>query len=140
MPDVSHLYQAERRSAVISSIAHSHPHIPTSSYPHIFPSYNPLSLDIVAFWEIPSEKRSGFTLLSLTLGISHGALRGIIDDFEHAKVQRSMYAETRREKMEVLQAIRDSEWNASSNPVVVSVQDGLTVEHDFDKGYVCQAS
>ncbi|KIO08413.1 hypothetical protein M404DRAFT_134508 [Pisolithus tinctorius Marx 270] len=134
-PAVSHLYFCGRRNVVASSIARSHPHIPEASRSSTFPFYNPLSLDILVFWEIPSEQRCGFTLLSsLTLGSSHGGLQEIISDVEQAKMKRSMYAETQREKMEMLESIRNSEWNAVSNPLVVSVEDGLVIEHDFDKG------
>ncbi|KAI6047762.1 ER-golgi trafficking TRAPP I complex 85 kDa subunit-domain-containing protein [Pisolithus marmoratus] len=134
-PAVSHLYLCGRRNVIANSMARSHPHIPAASHSSIFPFYNPQSLDIVAFWEIPSEQRYGFTLLSsLILGPGHGALQEIISDVEQAKVKRSMYAETQREKMEMLQSIRNSEWNAESDPLVVSVEDGLIVEHDFDKG------
>ncbi|KAI6031618.1 ER-golgi trafficking TRAPP I complex 85 kDa subunit-domain-containing protein [Pisolithus microcarpus] len=108
-PAISYLY--------LSSLSRSHPHIPTASRSSIFPFYNPLSLDIL---------RCGFTLLSpLILGPSHGALQEIISDAEQAKVKRSMYAETQREKTEMLQSIRNSEWNAESNPLVVSVEDSL---------------
>jgi trafficking protein particle complex subunit 8 len=51
-------------------------------------------------------------------------------------VKRGIYAETRREKMEVLEAIRASEWNTDTNPILVALQDGVRVEHDFAQGYV----
>lgn len=54
---------------------------------------------------------------------------------ENAKVKRSMYAETQREKIEISQSIRESEWNAEMNPLVVTVHEGV-VEHDFSLGYV----
>ncbi|KAG1716011.1 hypothetical protein ID866_1176 [Astraeus odoratus] len=114
----------------------SHPHIPTSLHSKIFPLYNPLSLDILVFWETPSEQRRGFMLIPpITLGATHGALRDIVQGIEQTKAKRSMYAETQREKTDILQAIRDSEWNAECNPLVVTVEDGLIVEHDFNKGY-----
>jgi hypothetical protein len=124
-----------RRIAVSRSLAQLHPRIPTSSHPSIFPLYNPLSVDFVVFWNIPSEQRSGHVLVSdITLGARHAALREVLEGVESAKVKRSMYAETQREKVEMLQAIRDSEWNAEMNPIVVIVQDGLVIEHDFSQG------
>ena len=87
------------------------------------------------FWEIPSEHRSGFTLLPpLALGATHGALQEIMDDFEQARATRNMYTETQREKMEILHAIRDSEWNTEANPLAVTVEGNPVVEHDFTKG------
>jgi len=134
---VAHFIMNARRIAVSRSLAQLHPRIPTSSHPSIFPLYNPLSVDFVVFWNIPSEQRSGHVLVSdITLGARHAALREVLEGVESAKVKRSMYAETQREKVEMLQAIRDSEWNAEMNPIVVIVQDGLVIEHDFSKG-VC---
>jgi hypothetical protein len=134
---VAHFIMNARRIAVSRSLAQLHPRIPTSSHPSIFPLYNPLSVDFVVFWNIPSEQRSGHVLVSdITLGARHAALREVLEGVESAKVKRSMYAETQREKVEMLQAIRDSEWNAEMNPIVVIVQDGLVIEHDFSQG-VC---
>lgn len=70
----------------------------------------------------------------LTLGAEHGELGAMIEEAESAKVRRSMYAETHKEKMEIMQAVRSGEWNANSNPVVVSIRHELVVEHDFGSG------
>jgi trafficking protein particle complex subunit 8 len=122
---------------VTHTITNLHPHIPALSHPSIFPLYNPTSTDIVVFWEIPSQQRSGHLLLSgIALGSGHAALQGIIEDAEGLKVRRSMYAETRREKEEILDAIRRSEWNVEMNPIVVDVQGGVRIEHDFSEGCV----
>ena len=94
-------------------------------------------MDFLVFWEIPSEQRTGFVLLSgVNLGAGHAALQEAVENVESAKVKRSMYAETQREKMEMLQSIRASEWNAEMNPLVVTTQEGV-VEHDFSRGCVC---
>ncbi|KAG0696032.1 ER-golgi trafficking TRAPP I complex 85 kDa subunit-domain-containing protein [Suillus ampliporus] len=138
-PFVSHFIMDARRIAVSRMLAQSHPRIPASSYPSIFPLYNPLSVDLVIFWRIPSEQRSGHILVSaITLGASHAALREVLEGVESARVKRSIYAETQREKAETLQAIRDSEWNAEMNPIVVNVKEGLVIKHDFSQG-VCKA-
>ena len=68
------------------------------------------------------------------MGAEHGDLGSIIEEAESAKVKRIMYAETQREKMEVMQAVRGGEWNVNSNPVVVNVKYELVVEHDFESG------
>lgn len=70
----------------------------------------------------------------LTLGAEHGDLGAIIEEAESAKVKRIMYAETQKEKMEIMQTVRGGEWNMNSNPVVVSVRYELVVEHDFESG------
>lgn len=132
-----HFIHSGRRNSVSRSVSSSHPYIPSHSYPSIFPLYNPTSVDIVVFWEIPSQERSGHILVSgVTLGAGHAALQDIIAEAEEAKVKRSMYAETQREKMDILQAIKDSEWNSEMNPIVLALQEPDTLEHDFSKGYV----
>lgn len=133
-PAVSYLFLSEKRRIVTGSIARSHPHIPAITHPQIFPLFNPLSVDVLVFWEMPSEQETGFILLSgLNLGAGHAALQEAVENAESAKVKRSMYAETQREKMEILQSIRDSEWNAEMNPLVVTLQEGV-LGHDFSRG------
>lgn len=135
-PAVSCLFLSEKGKIIANSIARSHPHIPAITHSQILPLFNPLSVDFLIFWEIPTEQRTGFILLSgLNLGAGHAALQGVIENVESAKVKRSMYAETQREKMGILQSIRDSEWNAEMNPLVVTIQEGV-VEHDFNLGCV----
>lgn len=68
------------------------------------------------------------------MGAAHAALDDIIGKAENAKVKRSMYAETQREKMELVDGIRGSEWNEEMDPISVSVEDLGAVEHDFGKG------
>ncbi|KAG6841941.1 hypothetical protein C0991_005121 [Blastosporella zonata] len=107
----------------------------SASHPNIFPLYNPESVDFVVFWEIPSQQRCGYVTVSgLALGAGHAALNPIIEDAENAKVKRSMYAETQKEKEEVLEAIRTSEWNAEMNPVLLVLQEPGTMYHDFNLG------
>ncbi|RDB28485.1 Transport protein particle subunit trs85-1 [Hypsizygus marmoreus] len=135
LPSTRHFLHCGRRTAVSRALATSHPHIPTQSHPFIFPLHNPTSVDFIIFWEIPSQQRSGHISISgLTLGASHGALEKIIEEAESAKVKRSMYAETQREKVEVLEAIRNSEWNAEMNPLVLVLQKPDTIVHDFTQG------
>jgi trafficking protein particle complex subunit 8 len=129
---------SDRRAIVAQSIADAHPHIPPASHAHIFPLYNPLAVDILVFWQSPFDGRSGHVLRTgLMVGPSHAALQEIIESVENAKVKRSIYAETQREKMEILEAVRQSEWNMEMNPVVVTVEGGVQVTHDFSQGYVC---
>ncbi|CAL1695522.1 unnamed protein product [Somion occarium] len=112
-----------------------HPHIPSHLHERLFPLHNPYSLDVVVFWEIPSQDRSGHAVITgLNLGASHAPLKEIIEEAESAKVKRSMYAETERERQNILHAVRRCEWNAEMDPTVVGVQDGITVSHDFTQG------
>ncbi|KAJ7092588.1 ER-golgi trafficking TRAPP I complex 85 kDa subunit-domain-containing protein [Mycena epipterygia] len=129
-----HFIHSGRRNLVFRHLAHTHPYIPAQSYPSIFPLHNPSSVDVIIFWEIPTQHRYGHILLSgITLGAGHAALKDIINEAENAKVKRSMYAETQRQKMEVLDAVRHSEWNTEMNPTVVK-QEEVPVTHDFSTG------
>lgn len=136
-PKLSHFVHSGKCNFVRSSLAIAHTSILPSSYPYLFPLYNPSSLDVILFWEMPSQRRSGHILVSgLNLGAGHADLQSVIDDAQSAKVKRSMYAETHREKIEILEAIRNSEWNINSNPIVVTLHDCAVVKHDFSTGCV----
>ncbi|GBE78241.1 hypothetical protein SCP_0111240 [Sparassis crispa] len=135
VPSTRHFIRSCKRSQTAHLVASSHPYVPADSHHLIFPLHNPYSVDILVFWELPAQGRSGHVLISgITLGARHGALKEIVEEADSAKVKRSMYAETRRQRSEILRSIRDSEWNAEMNPVVVTVQDGRRVDHDFSKG------
>ena len=132
-----HFIHSGRRNSVSRLISAAHPHIPVRSHPSIFPLYNPHSVDIVVFWEVPSQQRSGHLLVpGITFGAGHAGLKEIIEDAEGIKVKRSMYAETQREKNEILDAVRGSEWNAEINPILMTIQHGHKMEHNFAKGCV----
>ena len=89
------------------------------------------------FWEIPSQGRSGHILVTgAPLGAAHAALQEVIQDVEQSKGVRSMFAETRREREEILEAIRSSEWNMEMNPLSTAVECPDRIEHDFSVGYV----
>jgi hypothetical protein len=136
-PSTRHLLHCGKRNAVTQSLSHTHPYIPGHLYPFIFPLYNPASVDLVVFWDIPSEQRSGHISISgITLGAEHAPMKEVIEVAETAKVKRSMYAETQRERVEILNAIRESEWNAEMNPVVLSLQSPGPLLHDFSQGFV----
>jgi len=133
--DISYFVRQNKRKLVRESLLRTYPSISSASHQTVFPLYNPASLDALVFWEMPSQERSGHVLVSgLTLGAEHGDLGGIIEEAESAKVKRSMYAETQKEKMEIMRSVRGGEWNVNSNPVVVSVRCELVVDHDFGSG------
>jgi hypothetical protein len=134
---ISHVIHSTRRIAYSRAIANLVAHIPSPSHRFIFPLYHPSSVDVVIFWEIPSQRRSGcFVAWELMLGAGHGALQGVIEEAEGSKAKRMMYAETQREKLGVLEAIRGSEWNVETKPLLVTVQAAFEIEHEFSKGCV----
>ena len=136
-PYLRHFLEHGRRNATSAALAVSYRHIPYRLRHHIFPIFNPASMDFLVFWEIPSQGRHGHCLVTgLTLGAIHAPLRELIEEAESAKVKRSMYAETQRERAELLETIRRSEWNGEADPLVVTSHDGQMVRHDFSHGYV----
>ncbi len=134
-----HFIHNGRRISTANAVKRHHPHIPPPVHRHLFPLYHPHSLDIVVFWEIPSQGRSGHILLpGLSLGAGHAHLTEVTAEAENMKLKRSMYAETARERLEILKAARNGEWNTEMNPVDVAGEAGSLVQHDFTKGYATQ--
>ncbi|KAG9222665.1 hypothetical protein CCMSSC00406_0004579 [Pleurotus cornucopiae] len=127
-----HFIHSGRRKAISRSIASSFPHILSQSHSSIFPLYDPAAVDFLVFWRIDSQDRSGHIYVpGATLGAGHASLKEIIETAESAKATRSMYAETRREKQELLDSIRQSSWNAEMDPLVVTLPENVVIEHDF---------
>ncbi|THH11203.1 hypothetical protein EW145_g824 [Phellinidium pouzarii] len=134
-PCMEHLLHLGKRRIVAQSASTNHPYIPLSTHPHIFPLYNPLATDVLVFWQLPSLGRSGYLLITgLLLGVTHAALQDVIRVVEQSKAKRSMFAETQREREDILKAIRCSEWNMEMNPVTTSVHCEEFVNHDFSIG------
>jgi len=67
------------------------------------------------------------------LGASHAPLQDVIQEV-NAKGKRNMYAETARENMEMLDAIKGCEWNMEMNPLDISVRGAKDIIHDFSSG------
>lgn len=126
-----------RRRYISEQLSRNFPSIPSVLLTAIFPLYHPAAADFVFFWEIPSQNRLGHTnLYGLMFGASHGMLEGIIEDAEGAKGSRNIYAETRRENMQVMESIRHSDWNTEMNPLVLLVRNFRPRTHDFSTGWV----
>ncbi|KAI0361180.1 hypothetical protein OH77DRAFT_1417397 [Trametes cingulata] len=134
-PATRHFIHCGRRTMTAQATAAAHPDIPSRLHRSIFPLYNPATVDVVLFWELPAQKRAGHILLQgPTLGAGHAALRELVQGAQNMKVKRSMYAETLRERAAILEAVRTCEWNREDDPVAVFVKDGMVVEHDFRQG------
>jgi len=132
-----HFLHCGRGKAVSRYVANAYPHIPSTFRPFIFPLYHPFALDVIVFWDIPSQQRSGHLLVTMTLGAGHSALRDVLSQAEKSQSKRSMYAETRREKDSLLETLQGSEWNAEMDPIVVTLKGTATFHHDFTKGSFC---
>lgn len=133
-PALWNLIQSGKRRYTAEAERFQHPHIPEDSHPYIFPLYNPASVDILIFWSMPAQKRGGhIAVYGVKLGATHGQLDEIISNSENSKVKRSMYAETVREKAELVEGIRSSDWNEDMDPTIAAVQSGEGC-YDFSKG------
>ncbi|KIY70143.1 hypothetical protein CYLTODRAFT_392434 [Cylindrobasidium torrendii FP15055 ss-10] len=127
-----------RQVTVLAELKHRYPSIPLDSLPNIFPLYHPQAVDVTLFWRIitpeTTERVGHVTVRVDNVGVGHGLLRDIVDTAESAKVVRSMYAETTREKAEVLRCVKESEWNAEGDPVVVRILGQDDIKHAFAEG------
>ncbi|KAF8640579.1 hypothetical protein AX17_000241 [Amanita inopinata Kibby_2008] len=134
-PMIQHFIECGRRQIISQTVGQLYSGVPSHLRLSIFPLYNPFAVDIVVFWRIPSQNRTGHVLISgVTLGARHAALDETIRDADKLKNTRSIYAETRREKMEILNAVKNDEWNAEMDPLSIVVQDPQPIKHDFSKG------
>ncbi|KAH9982364.1 ER-golgi trafficking TRAPP I complex 85 kDa subunit-domain-containing protein [Lactifluus volemus] len=133
-PSTMSLLHQGRWNLLTRDLAARHPYITPALLPYIFPLYHPHSLDVILFWDIPSHGRSGHVLVSgAILGAEHGALNAVIQQVEETKAKRSMYTETQRERSRILEAIRESEWNAEMNPVLLMTVEPNVVNHNFSE-------
>ena len=90
-------------------------------------------IDIILHWEIPSQERYGYIILSgLHLGARHALLHDVLSAERPAK--RSMYAETEKERREIMDGFERSKWNEDSMPVSVDVRHQDRLAHDFNAG------
>ncbi|KAF5375128.1 hypothetical protein D9758_000414 [Tetrapyrgos nigripes] len=135
-PSLRTFVYRQRCHSTTQAVISKHPHIPSRSYQHIFPLYNPRSLDILVSWRVSSQPQRTCSMLvtSLNLGAGHACLRDVIEEAETGKIKRSMYAETQREKSEVIAAIKSSEWNVEMDPLVLSAHVERNLVHNFDQG------
>lgn len=97
-------------------------------------------------WSIPSsgstndQSRVGLISLAdagdlLTLGARDGALKNVLKKAEGEKKGRTMYAETKREREMLLEAISNCRWNEERSPISLSSSGPVGgVVHDFGNG------
>lgn len=135
LPDFETCFLHEaKRAFTARALSLTNPHIPSSTHSHIFPLYHPSDVDVIISWSIPSQDRHGIMLAStLQVGAGHAALREVLLAADAAGGGRSMYAETQREKGEMIESVRASAWNKETNPIVVNAEDAA-VEHSFQDG------
>jgi len=128
---------SSRRAHVSKTLASEFPSIPEDIRHRIFPLYTPHTFEIYIYWEINSFNiaRNGCCIVrDLCAGAGHEGLREVLLSTENVR-EKSMYAETQREKEVLLGALQSSEWNLEMDPLVVKVRTkSAIVEHDFRQG------
>ena len=136
-PYDQHFLSSTRQAHVRQTLASEFPSISEDIRHGIFPLYTPHTFDIYIYWEMNSFDvvRKGCCIVrELCVGAGHEGLREVLQKAKNAK-EKSMYAETQREKETLLSALRTSEWNLEMDPLVVKVRTKSTiVEHDFRQG------
>lgn len=90
-------------------------------------------VDFIIHWEMPLHERFGYIVISgLRLGAEHALLNDVLH--RERQVKRSMYAETEKERSDVLDSIERSEWNGDSSPIYVDIRHEEYATHDFTEG------
>ena len=111
----------------------SHPYLPYTAHSRIFPLYGSLTVDLILHWEMPLHERYGYILISgFRLGAEHALLNDVLRS--EKQVKRTMYAETEKERREILDSFSRSEWNADFNPISVVIRYEDHIKHDFILG------
>lgn len=136
-PHVWQEVHSSKRRITAEALQNSNPHIPPASHPFIFPLHHPYAVDLVVFWKIGHDRQGHLLISGLQLGASHGLLNPVLDRVERTKATRNMYAETAREKAEIIKGIRNSAWNAEMNPLVLAAEVKDHLEHDFSNSEPC---
>lgn len=136
-PSLQRLLRAGRVRASALSLSSEHPHIPINTLQSIFPLFHPSSVDIYISFEIapsaPFDRRFGHLLITgLILNTGYKPLQALVDEARSAKAKRSMFAETVREREEVLESIRSCSWNTATNPITVKTSCQEVITHDFN--------
>ena len=136
-PYDQHFLSSSRRAYVRQTLASEFPSISEDIRHRIFPLYTPHTFDIYIYWEINTFDivRTGcYIVRELCVGAGHEGLREVLQKAENAR-DKSMYAETQREKETLLGALQSSEWNLEMDPLIVKARArSAIVEHDFKRG------
>ncbi|SCZ90825.1 BZ3500_MvSof-1268-A1-R1_Chr1-3g02288 [Microbotryum saponariae] len=102
-------------------------------HPHLFPLFNPRSLDLVIFWSSPSLDLQGHHhLADIPFGAGSNVLKSVLETAELKA--GGLYAESQRERTALLGALRRSEMGVQENAVSVMLQVDENLVHDFGKG------
>lgn len=139
---------ADSTSSLFTSVLRTHvalrhlnlasqlPTIPMALHQHLFPLFNPRSLDLVVFWTVPSTgERGHHHLADIPLGAGSNRLKQVLETAELKA--GGLYAESQRERSTLLAGLRRSEMGVDEPPAKVSLVVDELLDHDFASGRVC---
>jgi len=138
-------YLDSRQANRLRYLRDTFPTIATENLQRIFPLFDPLDLDLIFTWSIPSSSRRGRAFLhSLRLSPEFSIVDDIRMEVDAAiakggKQTRTMYEETGRLRRVLMDSVLDGVLSLEEDPVVVKVgvggkrRRGLFA-HDFGKG------
>ena len=110
-------YTASRTSLRRSSLHAQFGTISPDLIPYIFRLYTSRSLDLLVFWRLPKQNRTGFNMLcDLKLGPGESRLGPILSGAD--SIAGGLYAESQRERTLLIKNIESSEYGQDDNPIV----------------------
>ena len=138
-------YMISRQSYRLQHLREHFPTIPAETIQNIFPLLDPLDLDLIVSWSIPSTSRRGHTILHSTrVAPEFSIVEGVRREVDAAivsggKKTRTMYEETGRLRRVLMDSVLNGVLAREEDPVVVKIAVGLKrrkglLEHDFAKG------
>ena len=141
LPEYIHFRQSHR----LRDLRNRFPTISVDTLQRIFPLFDPLDLDILISWSVPSTGRHGHAFLpSLRLAPEFSVVEGVRREVDAAiacggKQTRTMYEETGRLRRVLMDSVFEGLLAREEDPVVVRVSTNGkrcrgVVEHDFGRG------
>lgn len=126
MPDFSldalhGAWRASRSSLRRAALRSQFPSIAKSLHPHLFRLFSQRSLDLVIFWSIPEKQIRGHHLVAdLQIGPSTDSVGALLE--KASGIAGGIYAESQRERAQLLSNFRQSEYAQAEMPLVISVE------------------
>lgn len=109
------------------------PTIATTLYPHLFPLLPASSLILVISYSVPNCHICGHLIALLPVGARSDILSIVLD--RAAGKAGGIYEESQKERRDLIQALRRSEYGVGQMPVVVSLLlEQISVIHSFHQG------
>ncbi|WVQ79020.1 hypothetical protein IAT38_001112 [Cryptococcus sp. DSM 104549] len=141
-PNLTPAYLSSRRAHRLAHLSQVFPTLSSSSLPHLFPLLDPLDLDLILAYYIPSSNRRGYLPIH---ALRPSPAFSVVEDLRRqvdaaiasgSKQTRTMYEETGRLRRVLMDSVLDGVLASEVDPVTVRVAagEGGVVQHDFKDG------